>query len=244
VGPDCVHLQWYLEVAKALGPTFAILAAALAWLVNRTLTWAVWSGERFVVRLEMMNALYSDIATNLESERAYSNVDDGRKFLARLAARLPDAAPLIPYVAVQEKNVVFNEASSDLRALPPDIVLAVVKYYNASAGLSRQLADFRSEAFLAIGRERQESVFIDAYRVGNEVCQLGEAALKQLKSRRQIYDKTRLLFFTAIGVIGFMERVLARVRQSGRQVAQCGGKMGFIMRLTSGESPAITIYIT
>jgi len=211
VNAACVQMQWDLEAAKALGPTLAILAAALAWLINKALTWSVWAADRFIIRLEMMNALYADIATNLESERAYANKEDGERFLQLLTANLPLEAPFVPYIAVEEKNLVFNEAGTDLRSLPPDIVLAVVKYYNASAGLSRQLADFRSDAYLKIGRRRQEGVFIDAYGVGRKVCELGDEALRQLASRRRFYDASRLAFLTAMGIAGFLVLAYAAV---------------------------------
>jgi len=150
VNAACVQMQWDLEAAKALGPTLAILAAALAWLINKALTWSVWAADRFIIRLEMMNALYADIATNLESERAYANKEDGERFLQLLTANLPLEAPFVPYIAVEEKNLVFNEAGTDLRSLPP------------AYGVGRKVCELGNEALRQLASRRR---FYDASRL-------------------------------------------------------------------------------
>ncbi len=178
---SCLREPGIVAFAKTFGASLGILGAAVAWLLNKLLGWFVWEGERLLERFEALKALRAEIADNLRSEKAYANPEVGRKFIASLKAKLASDAPLSPYVAVYEDDRVFEETAKSLRKLPLDVIDSVVSYYSASAGLTRQLVDFRSDAFLALSRERQEAVVADTYEEGKTVVELGEAALAKVR---------------------------------------------------------------
>ena len=49
------------------------------------------------------------------------------------------------------------------------------------------LAIFRSDAFYALERERQEAVFLDTYTIGAKVVRFGERAVEKLRNKLRRY---------------------------------------------------------
>ncbi len=201
MNPICAHAPWLIAALKISGPSLAILAAAAAWLANRFLSWVVWAITRHIDRAEVMTAIQAEISNNLDGERFYSVAEDGKAFLEGLKAHLPAGAQLVPYVAVEEVDVVFDGVKEALRTLPRDVIGPVVRYYDASKGLAHQLADFRSDAFYALERERQEAVFLDTYRIGAKVVRLGERAAQKLRNKLRRYRAGWVLSTIATAVI-------------------------------------------
>jgi hypothetical protein len=156
----CAQEPTLIAFVKTFGTTFGLLAAALAWLLNRFLAWCVWEGGRFLERYELMKAVHAEINDTQRGEEHYADVDQGREFIHRLKQAIPADAPLVPYVAVDQRQLAFDDGLKQIRLLPTDLIEAVVGYYSASGGLGRQLEDFRSETFRsipAIGKRRSYS---------------------------------------------------------------------------------------
>lgn len=176
-----------IAFVATFGTTLGLLAAALAWLLNRFLAWCVWEGGRFLERYELMKAIHAEINDTQRGEEHYADVARGREFINRLKQTIPPDAPLVPYVAVDERQLAFDDGLKQIRLLPLDLIEAVVGYYTASGGLARQLADFRSETFRSISRDRQEAVILDTYREGAVVMTLAQTARDWLEAEMSAY---------------------------------------------------------
>jgi hypothetical protein len=184
---DCALEPGLVAFVKAFGTTFALVAAAAAWLLNRFLGWCVWEAGRFIERFELMKAIRAEIADNLRSEEAYADAEGGERLIATLEQLVPPGGALAPYVAVDDRNVIFEETAKSLRLLPFGVIESVVAYYSASSGLTRQLLDFGSDAFKAIGPIRQKAVIVDAFKEGAEVVALGRVAQTRIEEKFAVY---------------------------------------------------------
>ena len=199
----CAHEPALVAFVKTFGTTFGLLAAAVAWLLNRFLAWCVWEGGRFLERYELMKAIHAEINDTQRGEEHYADVAQGREFIARLKQTVPPDAPLVPYVAVDERQLAFDDGLKQIRLLPLDLIEAVVGYYTASGGLARQLADFRSETFGSISRDRQEAVILDTYREGAVVKDLAQTARNRLEAEMSKY-RGYLAVAIALALVGLV----------------------------------------
>ena len=178
---DCAPEPGLIAFVKTFGTTFGIVAAALAWLLNKFLGWCVWEGGRLIERYELMKAIRAEIGDNMRSEEYYADGAKGRAYVAELERMIPPDDPLVPYVAVDERNFVFEEVAKSARQLPFDVVESIIGYYSASRGFTRQLLDFRSDAFKAISRERQKAVLLDTFEEGARVQALAREAQNRIQ---------------------------------------------------------------
>jgi len=183
----CSHEPTLIAFGKFFGASASIVFAAIAWLTNKFLGWCVWETSRLLDRYELMKALRAEIRDNMRGERYYTSQQDAAALIERMERALPAEAPLMPYIAVDDRNLILDGEGRSLRKLPLATIETVVAYYTASVGLTRQLIDFREPAFAAIGRERQREVIFDTYREGAEVIRLGEAAIANLTSNVRKY---------------------------------------------------------
>jgi hypothetical protein len=183
--PDCAHEPAIIALFKATGASLGVLAAALAWLLNNLLAWIVWQMGQWRRRHEIIKALHAEIESNSESEKNYADPVEADKLIVRLKSDLGPYKPLAPYVAIVDRNVVFEQVASSITALPARIIEKVVNYYNFTRGLTVQLADFRSDAYKSMSRERQESVIRQTYALGAEVAKAASAALDALRAEIQ-----------------------------------------------------------
>ena len=174
---------------KTFGLTFGLVAAALAWLLNRIVSWCVWEGRRFLDGYEMMKIIHADISDTQRVEANYADADKARQLIEHLKATLPADAPLAPYVAVDNRQFGFDDGAKEIRLLPLRIIEAVFKYYRASGGLAVQLLDFRSDVFRSLSRSRQEAVILDTYVFGASVGNLADTAKSQLVSGMRMHRR-------------------------------------------------------
>ena len=200
---DCMREPPVIAFAKTFGASIGILGAAAAWLLNRFFGWCVWFAGRRLERHEAMKAIRAEISDNLRSEIAYAGLEKGNAFIGELEADLTADAPLAPYVAVEERNVLFDDIAKSVPTLPSEVIESVIAYYSASAGLTRQLIDFRSESFRSISRARQRAVIKDTFAEGAKVCELGKAALARMDSEIQSYEYA-IVWAYASGLLGLV----------------------------------------
>ena len=103
---------------KTFGITFGFVSAALAWLLNRFLSWCVWEGGRILERYELMKIIHTEIADTQEVEVSYADDKNAREIIGTLNRKLPSDAPLIPYVAVDDRQFAFDDGTKEVRLLP------------------------------------------------------------------------------------------------------------------------------
>ena len=199
----CLPAPELVAFVKTFGITFGLVAAALAWLLNRIVSWCVWQGQRFINRYELMKIIDADIGDTQKVEASYADAEKARRLIEHLKATLPADAPLAPYVAVDNKQFGFDDGAKEICLLPPRIIEAAFKYYRASGSLAVQLMDFRSDVFRVLSRERQEAVIVDTYALGASVRSLAETARAQLRSEMHThvrYGATAIVLVVACAV--------------------------------------------
>jgi hypothetical protein len=143
----CGNQPAIIALVKITGPSLGIVAAAFAWIANNFISWCAWQIGRSIKRYDTMKALRAEISSNSQSEQNYADPEAAEVLIASLRADIGPFKPLIPYVAVIDRNVVFDNVSVSLSLLPAKAAADVVAYYNLTDGLTAQLMDFRSETF-------------------------------------------------------------------------------------------------
>ena len=169
--------------AKLLGPSAAIFGAALVWPLNDLISRLSWWFSRRLRTLELSRAVIAEISNNRAFEETYSSAEKAEAIISALKTKIDDEAPLAPYIAVYGENFAASNLKTSFDILPRSAIGAVVRDYNTSGLLSAQIADFRSEAFLALSRSRQETVIrnLDTV-VGAPLVPDSEAALTALSN--------------------------------------------------------------
>ena len=208
MAPECIPSPALVSFLKTTGPTLGIAGAALAWLLNKFLGWLVWVADRFINRLEVMTAIRAEIEAKLQNERSYNNFRPAIRLIRERRALDAPGDPFVPYVSVEEDDPIFKEAAKTIRTLPPNVIGQVVAYYYHSAALTRQLADFRSEAYRTMSRVRQERVFIDTFYLARTACRAGEAATQRLNAALAFYEGIKALAWATALVLGFAATAL------------------------------------
>lgn len=227
---DCLHEPILLSLGKAFGASLGILGAALAWLFNNLLRWLVWVVGEWRKEYELIKALRAEIASNGASERYWSDPAVADKLIAGLKSDLGPYKPWTPYVAVTERNQVFDNLGIAISRLPAGAIAKVVAYYNLTSGLTRQLADFRSEAYAVLSHPRQVKVLQQVFLLGAEIGTAAREADHALKSRLNALEVMYGLglaclamtcFIGIPSLIGMGEQVVMRVTPAVEWASTC-----------------------
>jgi len=203
----CASWERWRDFLKDIGPTLGIVGAVAAWLVNKFLSWFVWICERFLKRYELMHALRAEIQSNSQGESYFypggikpdEAVRRAEDLIEKLRANVGPYNPLMPYLPTLAGNPVYENALSSLSQLSRWVVWPVVRYYSASVQLVNQLADFRSDSYLALSQSRQADVIRQLWRnIGREV----EVSARQAQRRLFIWISFYDLLVASILTLG------------------------------------------
>jgi len=157
IAADCAHVPEIIALFSIGGSTFwGLVAAAVAWIVKNIVGWIVWAIQRERDRYDLMKALLAEITSNSVTEALYLDITAASRLTDAIRRDVGPYQPLEPYVALVEKNAVFDNIVESITILPTKVIAAVVDYYNASAGLTKQLQDFREDAFRRLSQARQQ----------------------------------------------------------------------------------------
>jgi hypothetical protein len=206
---DCLHEPAVLAFAKAFGASIGILGAALAWLLNNVVRWTVWRIGEWRSEYEPVKGLKAEIASNARSERNWAAPEEADKLIAALKTDLGPYKPWAPYVAVIEADIIFDGLKGSINRLPSNVIEKVVEYYNLTSGLTKQLEDFRSEAFTQLSRPRQTTVIRGVYELGAAVITAADKALEALEKRVQTLRIVQSLGFIGLALAAFVGVPLA-----------------------------------
>ena len=201
---DCQHEPEVIAFAKTFGASIGILCAALAWLLNNAIRWLVWLISERRREYELIKGLTAEIASNAASETNWSNPEVCKELIAKLSVDPGPRKPWAPYVAVVNANFVFDNIKEAINRLPADVIAALVEYYNnLTAGLTAQLADFRSEAYAQLSHDRQVKLIQQVFTLGGIIAAASaraQAALAQrLRTLKVIYGVTLAAAAATIG---------------------------------------------
>jgi hypothetical protein len=202
---DCLREPGVIAFAKTFGASIGILGAALAWLLNNALRWLVWLISERRREYELIKGLSAEIASNAASEKNWSSPEVCKELIAKLSVDPGPRKPWAPYVAVVDANFVFDNIKDAINRLPAEVIAALVEYYNLTNGLTTQLADFRSEAYLKLSHDRQVKLIQQVYTLGAVVANASaraQAALAQrLRMLKVTYGLTMAVFTIAAAKI-------------------------------------------
>jgi hypothetical protein len=231
----CGNQPAIIALVKITGPSLGIVAAAFAWIANNFISWCAWQIGRSIKRYDTMKALRAEISSNSQSEQNYADPEAAEALIASLRADIGPLKPLIPYVAVIDRNVVFDNVSASLSLLPAKAAADVVAYYNLTGGLTAQLMDFRSETFARLSHERQKAVIRRLFILGAQVAAAASVAQETLELGLRRYWLTALSDFICAYRGDRGSRSSHRRPGPDRPVLaprrnrQTGGRMGFDM---------------
>ena len=201
---DCAHEPPLIALFKTPGASLGLLGAVLAWLLNNLLAWIVWQLGQLRRRHETIKALHAEIESNSESEKNYAALGEAEKLIARLKYDLGPYKSLTPYVAVVDRNVVFEQIAGSITVLPARVIGKVVSYYNLTNGLTAQLEDFRSEAYRTLSQARQETAIRGTYVLGADVARAAAAALEALSVELQALKIGFSLALALMAILGLV----------------------------------------
>ena len=242
---DCLHEPQVIAFAKTFGASIGILGAALAWLLNNALRWLVWLISERRREYELIKGLKAEIASNAASESNWAGAANGEKLIATLRSDRGPYKPWAPYVAVVEANFVFDSVKDTINRLPADVIVTLVEYYNLTAGLTKQLGDFRSEAYTQLSHDRQIYVIRGVYALGDEVAAAAaraEAALAQRLRRLNVINAASIAlaaFAAALYLPSLFEALGAYIESSVKPAVEWASSCD----LASKNKPLLQINI-
>jgi len=199
-----------LEVLKSAAPVAAAAAAALValvgWWCKSVISYCVWRDRSLHQRIELMQTIRAEIGINLTGEKVWASDAYRDGLLEKFDGPGWTSRGFVPYASTTSQPPLLDEFVKKLFLLPETVATKVFEYFNQSQALDAQVKDFRSEAFLGIGRQRQRDVLIDTYALGADTVSAGETAQKllleavKIDTREKSLVPRRATIWTALAV--------------------------------------------
>jgi hypothetical protein len=180
---DCLRQPVLIAFAKTFGASIGILGAALAWLLNHALRWFLSVTSERRSEYELIKGIRAEFASNANSKRSGTDAAQAEQLIADLKSEPGPYKPWTPNFAVVDENFAFDNLKGSIIGFP--------------VGLTKQLADFRSDAYAKLSHDRQKTFIRRAHALGADVALVSETAQAKLDQRMNRLFLAKIAFYCA-----------------------------------------------